>query len=79
MTTNKLDKKKAALIQLCKRYTAAALTAALTPSTKDMAAILVIPRIANSEKVQDVGNRLYDLAVEWAEELRTRKKEGGER
>ena len=57
---------------------ACALTASLIPSTKEMAAIIVIPRIANSEKVQDVGNRLYDLAGEWAEELRPKKKEGGE-
>lgn len=55
-----------------------ALTASLIPSTKEMAAIIVIPKIANSEKVQDVGNRLYDLAVEWAEELRPKKKEGKE-
>ena len=39
------------------------------PSTKQMAAILIIPKIANSEKVQQTGNHLYDLAVEWMEEL----------
>lgn len=41
-----------------------------TPSTKQMAAILIIPRIANSEKVQQAGNKLYDLAVEWMDELK---------
>jgi hypothetical protein len=43
-----------------------------------MAAILIIPRVANSEKVQTVGNHLYDLACEWMEELRPAKgNEGG--
>lgn len=45
-----------------------------TPSTKQMAAIIIVPRIANSEKVQTVGNHLYDLAVEWMNELRPNKK-----
>lgn len=50
----------------------------LLPTTREMAAILIVPRIANSEKVQTVGNHLYDLAVEWMEELRPAKnKEGG--
>lgn len=47
------------------------------PTTKEMAAILVVPRIANSEKVQEIGGRLYDLAVEWMENIRPAKKEGG--
>ena len=38
-----------------------------------MAAIIIVPRIVNSEKVQTVGNRLYDLAVEWMDELKPRK------
>lgn len=49
----------------------------LVPTTKEMAAILIIPRIANSEKVQTVGNHLYDLAVEWMEELRPANKKNG--
>ena len=50
----------------------------LLPTTNEMAAILIIPRVANSEKVQTVGNHLYDLACEWMEELRPAKgKEGG--
>lgn len=44
------------------------------PSTKQMAAIMIVPKIANSEKVQTVGNRVYDLAVEWMEELKPNKK-----
>lgn len=49
------------------------LTIAFVPSTKQMAAIIVVPKLANSEKVQTVGNRLYDLAVEWMDELRPGK------
>lgn len=49
-----------------------------TPTTKQMAAILVVPRIANSEKVQIVGNKLYDLAVEWMDELRPNKNKNKE-
>ena len=46
---------------------------ALVPSTAQMAAIVVVPRIVNNEQVQTVGNRLYDLATEWLDELRPRK------
>lgn len=53
------------------------LTNVLIPTTKEMAAILIVPKVANSEKVQEIGGRLYDLAVEWMEELRPAKKEGG--
>ena len=42
----------------------------LIPNTKQMAAIIVVPKIINSEKVQTVGNKLYDLAVEWMDELK---------
>lgn len=51
---------------------AAALILGLTfiPSTKQMAAIMIVPKIANSEKVQTIGNKVYDLAVEWMEELK---------
>ena len=48
------------------------------PSTKEMAAILVIPQIANSEKVQEAGGKLYDLAVEWMDALRPHKPKGEE-
>lgn len=45
----------------------------MIPTTKQMAAILIIPRIANSEKIQQAGNKLYDLAVEWMDELKHNK------
>lgn len=47
----------------------------MLPTTREMAAILIVPRIVNNEKVQTVGNHLYDLAVEWMEELRPANKE----
>ena len=53
---------------------AALMTLTFVPSTKQAAAILVVPSIVSSEKVQTVGNQLYDLAVEWMEELRPPKK-----
>lgn len=45
------------------------------PTTRGAAAIVMVPAIANSEKVQTVGNRLYELAVEWLDELRPKKEE----
>lgn len=45
------------------------------PSSRDAAVMYVIPAIANNEKVQMVGNRLYDLAIEWMDELKPAKKE----
>lgn len=44
----------------------------LVPTTKEMAAIIIVPRIANNEKVQDVGNKIYDLAVQWMEAISPR-------
>lgn len=44
-----------------------------TPTTKQMAAIIIVPKIANNEKVQDCGNRLYELAIEWMKELKPNK------
>lgn len=45
-----------------------------TPSTKQMATIMVMPRLVNNEKVHTIGNKVYDLAVEWMEELKPNKK-----
>lgn len=46
---------------------------ALVPSTAQMAAIVVVPRIVNNEQVQTAGSGLYDLATEWLDEPRPRK------
>ena len=43
------------------------------PKTKEMAAIVIIPKVANSEKIDDIGKGMYNLAVEWMEELRPNK------
>jgi len=61
-----------ALVSVCVGLLAL-VTLTFVPSTKQMAAIIVVPKLANSEKVQTVGNQLYDLAVEWMEELRPKK------
>lgn len=46
---------------------------ALIPTTREMAAIVIVPAIVNNEKVQTVGNKFYDLAAEWLDELRPKK------
>lgn len=46
---------------------------AFIPSTRQMAAIIVLPKIANSETVSelgDLGKDLVSMAKEWVEELR---------
>lgn len=50
----------------------------LTPTKQEMAAIIVVPRIAKSETVAEIGDGVKTLAVEWLEELRPNKK-GGEK
>ena len=52
---------------------AAGMLNALLPTTREMAAIVMVPAIVNNEKVQTVGNKLYDLATEWLDELRPKK------
>lgn len=42
----------------------------LVPSSKEMAAIMVIPKIANNEDVQGLGESLVDLAESWMNELK---------
>ena len=41
----------------------------MLPTTKEMAAIYVIPKIANNENVQEVGSEIMTLAKEWLKEL----------
>lgn len=50
--------------------------ATFVPSTKQLAAILVVPKIVNNEKVQTIGNELYKVAVEWMDELRPKAPRG---
>ena len=46
------------------------LSLSLIPTTKEMCAIIVIPKIANSESVQEIGSGIVDLAREWLNEIR---------
>lgn len=47
--------------------------AAFVPTTKEMAAIIVVPRIANGEKVGELCGQLYELATAWMAELAPKK------
>lgn len=43
------------------------------PTTKEMAAIIVLPAVANNEDVQALGSELPKLAREWLEQLRPKQ------
>lgn len=43
------------------------------PTTKEAAAMIVIPRIANSESVQQLGEGIVTLAQDWLKELSSKK------
>lgn len=43
------------------------------PTSKQMAAIIIVPKIVNNAKVQEVPDKLMTLATEWLEELRPGK------
>ena len=49
----------------------------LTPTTKEMCAIKIVPLIANDEQVQELPSKFVDLANEWFEELKPNKSEQG--
>lgn len=51
------------------------LLATFVPTKQEAAAIIVIPRIANSETVAEIGDGVKTLAIEWLEELRQKKEE----
>ena len=46
----------------------------LTPSMKEYCAIKVVPAIVNNEKIQEFGDELYKLGVDWLKELRPQNK-----
>lgn len=62
-----------AVLLLLPAGVASSLLDALLPTTREMAAIVMVPAIVNNERVQTVGNKLYDLAAEWLDELRPKK------
>ena len=41
-----------------------------TPTTKQMAVILVAPKVINNEQVQELPNQIMELANDWLKELR---------
>mgnify|MGYP003310854444 CR=1 FL=1 len=43
---------------------------ALMPTSKEMAAIVVIPKIANSQPLSDIAVNIVDLANAWLKELK---------
>ncbi len=45
------------------------------PTTKEMCAIKIIPIVANNEDVQELPNKIVELANEWVEELKPKKDE----
>lgn len=51
----------------------------LVPTTRDAAAMFVIPRIANSQTVNELGEAIVGLAKEWCAELRPKIREGGKK
>jgi len=51
------------------------LGAILIPSTKEMCAIKAIPMIVNNEQVQELPNKVVELANEWIEELKPNKED----
>jgi hypothetical protein len=61
--TKRLVKQVAAGFAIC------LMGAVLVPTTKEMAAILILPKIANNETVQDLGMDLVDLSKAWLKEL----------
>lgn len=48
-----------------------------TPTTKEMAAILVIPAIANNKNIQNEGKEIYDLAKEYLKKQTEKPTEQG--
>ena len=45
------------------------------PTTKEMCAIKLVPMIVNDEQVQELPNKVVDLANEWIDELKPKKEE----
>lgn len=47
------------------------------PTTKEMCAIKAIPMIVNNNQVQELPNKVVELANEWIEELKPSKESNG--
>lgn len=46
---------------------------ALTPTTKEMCAIIVVPKIVNNEEIQGLGSDIVELARDWMQELKPKE------
>lgn len=53
-------------------------TTVFVPTTKQMCAIKVIPIIANNDGVQELPDKVVDLANEWLDELKPNKETSDE-
>lgn len=49
------------------------LCATFIPTTKQLAAIMVVPKIANNEQVQQIPEKILNLGLEWLNELKPEK------
>lgn len=49
--------------------------AVFIPSTKEMAAILVIPKLVNNEKAQRIPDKILDLCTQWLDSKIAKKGE----
>jgi len=47
----------------------------LMPSTKEMSAIIIVPKIVNNEEIQKIPNKIIGIANEWLDELKPNKAE----
>lgn len=48
--------------------------AVLIPTSKQMTTIVVIPKIANAERLDNVNPEVYDIALEWLKKIESEEK-----
>lgn len=48
-------------------------SASFIPSTKQLAAIIVIPKIINNEQIQEIPNKILTIGLEWLDEIKPSK------
>ena len=73
------DNDKARAVAICLAlfvFVASCAVRTFIPSTREMCAIVVVPKIANNEKLEQFGDKAYNLAIEWMDELKPNKKAG---
>ncbi len=47
--------------------------AVLIPTSKQMTTIVVIPKIANAERLDNVNPEVYDIALEWLKKIESKE------